>query len=155
MTTVPAKSGTTDAFPAATMCTPSSLQPLQNVSAPWVPEVQAIYARSWLQLAAPLADAAHSSGYSSRGVLAPDRSRRPPAVGVRAAGSGLRGGAEDASAPPAAGVESFTLAAYNILSDVAVNNSIEGYLSIPPFLRYGLDSFSSYFLCKFGSDSDS
>lgn len=121
-------------FPAE-MCTPSSPQPLQNVSAPWVPEVQAIYARPWLQLAAPLTDAAYSS--SSRVAPAPARSRRPVPVAV-AARSRLRSGADDATDPPAAGVESFTLAAYNVLSDVAVNTSIEGYLPIPPFLRYGV-----------------
>ena len=108
----------------------ATTQPLQNVSVPWDPAVQAIYARPWLQLVAPLADAASSS--NSR--AAPASSRRAEAV--EAAGSGLLSGADDAIIPPD-GVKSFTLAAYNILSDVAVNNYIEGYLPIPPFLRYG------------------
>lgn len=104
--------------------------PLHNVNASWNPAVQAIYARNWLEFKGP-----HS------------RSRSDVLLGSRSSYTQKnKSSVCDASASAASGVESFVLATYNILSDVAVNTYIPTYLSIPPYLRY---TFALTVCCNF------
>lgn len=113
--------------------TPLSPAPIQNVVALADPAVQAICGRSWLQLPAPLPLADLQSASDGN-----DLSKEAAAAAASSVAQIDKGKLilMDASVPITAETEDcFVLATYNILSDVAVNNSIEHYLRTPPHLR--------------------